>query len=537
MRRLLIGFGLALYVATLLWLVVGVPFVFVSPDENAAFTFARMQRAYGTLAMPEGRNLLLDGVLHPRSVVAVGASLLPGSFLGMPVVAGLLGTIVGEFGMQLMTPALIVAALFAWYSIIKKLFGNTTLAVVSAVLFAAHPAVWYYAARPMMHNVAFVCFLVFAAWFAIARPFGSKHIHVRAAAADYFFAGIMVGVALFFRTSEGLWVAGLLVAAVVAMRRSLSRAAFVALAAGLMLMLAVTGFFNAAYFGSPFASGYTIDEPQHSLASSLVPEERLGEVLPSALALLLPFGFHERAIAANVWHFGVALFPWMSVLAVAGMLSVVRGKSNDAWRWLVVVTLGLAVWLAAVYGSWSFNDNPDPAAVTLGDSHVRYWLPLFVLSTPFIAHALMLLAAPCSKRYRATVLAASVAAVVALSGVLVFVDGDGLLHSRRAMASAIEKRSAIFAHTEQDAVVVVDRADKFVWPYRAVIQPLRSETTYTAMPAVAAAAPLYYFGITLPADDMTYLNTVKLAGLGLRIDLVTTVGDESLYRITPVDSV
>ena len=82
----------------------------------------------------------------------------------------------------------------------------------------------------------------------------------------------------------------------------------------------------------------------------------------------------------------------------------------------------------------------------------------------------------------------------------------------------------------------MDRADKFVWPDRTVITPLRSETTYDSMPVMTYLGPLYYFGITLPEKDMTYLNEDKLAAMALFIEEVATVEDETLYRIAQVAS-
>ena len=43
------------------------------------------------------------------------------------------------------------------------------------------------------------------------------------------------------------------------------------------------------------------------------------------------------------------------------------------------MSLVVSAWLLVVYGSWWFSDNPDPTAITLGSSYVRYFLPLYIL--------------------------------------------------------------------------------------------------------------------------------------------------------------
>lgn len=530
-----------MYCASLLWLSFGVPYAFTSPDENANFTFARHLRAYDTLAVIDGITQSLGGVVHPRSAVAVGAYIVPGSFLGLPFVAGLFGKLVGDAGIQYFTPLLLVVALAAWFDLMRRRFGGARMALLSTVLLAAHPAVWYYAARSMMHNVGFVGFLILAAWVAFAEPFTrlAKGAGLRRARlVEFFLAGLFVGLALFFRTSEALWIAAIMLAMVWKFKKAVAGVwPWVVLIIGLAIPLAVSGFLNAELYGSPFVNGYTFEDTSSVVTTEVqvVAPEPASSAIVKVFDVILPFGLHERAIANNIWNFGLALYPFYSALAAAGLILALRDKAGQA-KWLAIVTLCLAVWLGVVYGSWSFNDNPDPTAVTLADSHVRYWLPLYVLSTIFAARAIAALVhlteGKSVKGVQVAVVAASL--VVLLSAVTVFGGEDGLWRARQELFESSAKRQAVIAQTETDSIIVVDRADKFLWPYRHVIQPLRDERTYSVLPKAVAIAPLYYFGIPFPPSDLDYLNNVKLAELGLRIDFVSTIDDEALYRLTPV---
>jgi hypothetical protein len=190
--------------------------------------------------------------------------------------------------------------------------------------------------------------------------------------------------------------------------------------------------------------------------------------------------------------------------------------------------------LVPLYGSWTFFDNPDPSQITIGNSHIRYWLPLFVLSTSFAASGIVWLTSFISSRALRAAMSVAVVFACALASthVAAFAPQDGLLVSRAGLETSRAIREEALAVVEEQAVVIVDRADKLFFPYRQVVYPLRDEATYALMPKLALRAPLYYYGITLPPQDMEYLNTDKLAGLGLRIDLVASYGIESLYRIT-----
>jgi hypothetical protein len=244
---------------------------------------------------------------------------------------------------------------------------------------------------------------------------------------------------------------------------------------------------------------------------------------------LLPFGFHERIILDNVLDYGWRLYPWMSVLAAFGLVLALaeRGEQRKLWRILVVFTFLLAAWLGVVYGSWKIVDNPDPSIISLGNSHVRYWLPVFALASIFGARTLVFLLGDGS-RLRQVYVGGLIALTALLSGQLVAFGHDGYVPSRAALATFAAKEARILALTEAQAIIVVDRADKYLFPERRVVVPLRSETTYAALATMLEHAPVYYFGITLPPGDMDYLNQEKLQGVS--IQFVDTLHEESLYR-------
>lgn len=515
--------ALVLFAVTTPWLTFGVSDVFPSPDENANAQFAQTIASGSTLCIHDDQAALAGGLVHPRSTAVVGDCVVPGSFLGFPVLAGMMQTWFGVWGARLLTPFLAVIAVMVFWDLLRRFTRDEFVADLSSVFLMSAPPFWYYTARVMMHNVAFVSLLLLSVWiFVVARK------HERSM--GMFFSGLAAGLAIIVRAFEAPWILVLVLIMFFATQTYKQTRYVAAWILGCLLPVVFMGMVQWGTYGHPLSTGYTVKTEVADVAASpvaaVVQEEMWYE-------MFLPFGFDFKGIFRNAYYYGFLLYPWIAIPAVAGIGIALRRR--DGWRLLAWLGVALGVWLVVVYGSWTFADNPDPRAITIGNSHVRYWLPLFVLGSVFSGLAFRMLFGALAKhhlRLAQGALACSVLVSVGLSASLVFAGKDGLLANREAMSTFAIKRDAILAATEEHAVIVVDRADKYLFPYRSVVVPLRSESTYLAMPELAQAGPLYYFGVTFPEVDMNYLNNEKLFGLGLHIDLVTTVNEESLYRIT-----
>lgn len=529
-----------------LWLVAGLPVIFNSPDESANFLFATEFAREQNFVIEEPLNEELGGIIHPRSMLVIGERIMPRSFLGLPVTAGLVGLLFGERAMLFLTPALAVLAVLAWRSVVRQLSEDSWLADVSAFLFMVHPAFWYYSGRTMMHNIGFLAFLIFAFWFGLA---GLKEKNWRRRSIIFVFSGAAAALALAFRASEVLWVVPLGALLFWWSRRVISWKMLAAFFLGFVLVTIPFAVINQELYGAFLKTGYQVNgsvpaevfatEASEEIAIEVqsVEEPRV-TVLDKVMSVLFPFGIAEKAIVRHAWQYGFALYPWMSAIAFAGVVMVLahlKKRSHPLrWKRLLSILTALSIWLGVVYGSWTFHDNPDPTIFSLGNSYVRYWLPLFLLSTPFGAFALI--KSMQTVKYKSLKMFTTgfiLVTIAALSAHVVFFGDDGFVHTRNALMTFEEKRQEVIARTEEDAIVIVDRSDKFIFPHRRVVTPLREESTYRAMPELVNSAPLYYFGITLPEEDVEYLNTAKLAGMNLRIEHIATVLDESLYRIIP----
>lgn len=522
--RVLIALGVV-YVLSLGAL--AIPFatrgIFVSPDEHATWTFAERVAKTGIARVAEERNALFGGLLHPRSAVTRGAWIVPAGFLGLPYFVGDL-FFISPFLAALTGPLCALVGLVALYRSARLLGGTREFAGMTVAALAFHPAWWYYSMRSLMPNVPFVALLLCAVWSALAARKQEKQGYRLMLC---LLSGALLSVALTIRPSEVLWVAGLGITALLWFRRIWKYPReLVAWMGGVAVIGGIAFLLNNAAYGSPVATGYTLDQGINRGSGEAATEMQTTSWSKQFLSLAFPFGIHEYATLQHAWQYLVLLYPWMTVVGVwgvgCGVWSMLRRNISDVTQRassirraggisLLILLLSCS-YLIFLYGSWTFFDNPDSSIISLGNSHVRYWLPIFVLLAPATAHALLTLRgkalAGVQSEYAQKLAKILPYALLVLMGTfsahLVFAGNDGVLHTRKALATFEEKRETILERTPSNAVVIVDRADKYLWPYRAVMVPLRSEKTYAIIPALAQSMPLYYFGITFPPEDLQY---------------------------------
>jgi hypothetical protein len=490
----------------------------MSPDEAATAAFARSYSETGQFTLPEPLNLPAGGLLGARSMVARGADLVPGGFLGLPWLAGTLHALFGEVILGLMGPLLAVIGVLAWGDIWRRLV-SLRFGALAATALAIHPAWLLYAARPLMPNVPFVSLALVSLWALISKPKSPGFAGL---------AGLCLALSLAIRLSEAIWLLPLAAGLLWTFRARLSVNSLAALLTGFLLGMGALLGFQAGTYGAAVGTGYT---SAPVVIGSLAPAAPA--LQSSLLGLLFPFGFHEWSIVRHAWHYGLALQWWWSAAAVFGAVILLRQAYLKPWKpeWplvTLVATLLIAAWLAAVYGSWTFFDNPDPRLVTLGNSYARYFLPAFVGASVMVATGLDWLWARAGRGAAICLLTI----LTVLSFQLVIFGPDGWLHSLRVLDTGLLKRAGVLSHTPADAIIITDRSDKYLLGYRDhLLVPLRDDSTYQALPDLAQLAPLYYFGLTLPPVDIAHLESRYLAPVGLYLSPITTLDDETLYHI------
>ena len=523
-----------------------------SPDERAAAVSIEAFIRDNHFSVSEPLNPEFGGVLAPRSMVSaprqgsgqVGDSLVPITFPGLPLFYGIVGKAMSFPLTKFLTPLLAVLAVLAWRKTLES-FLSRRASLIASILLLTLAGFWFYSARAFMHNVPFLAFLIFGFFFLSRKGFRPR---------DAILAGLMFGLALLFRTSEIVWMSLVGLVFLVAFVRKIRFKPLALFLAALVIGLSPLFFWNQAHFGSSWQFGYTVSAPVFS-------PPKLSEPLPAKIVasppsramlsqMLFPFGFHPRTAWKNFVDYQLELTWWMTILTIFGLALMGSGRTMDflkskksivrpdpkrakTLQAIVLATFLAGGYLTFLYGSWTITDNPDPQAVTLANSYVRYWLPIYLVSTIPAALFIEWLAGRARTLLSQRLVIGSVLLLVsALSIRLVFFHpDDGLVRTRAVLFESIEIRDELLARTQPESVIIVDYADKILFPHRRVVVPLRSQATYDALPSIVERLPTYYYGITLPESDLDHLNQEILSPRGLTAEPITTINIETLYRI------
>ncbi len=510
--------------------------IYISPDGTANAFFAKQYSNTGTLKFFDQINVDLDDRIFPRSIIAKDGYYLPISFLGLPVLYGSFLYIFGDGVLNFITPVLAILAVFAFHKIITRIF-NKEIANISALLLFFHPAFWYYSARGLMHNVLFSTLLIFSVYFILITPIKLHlkkcentigKIKIWQTKIDLVVSGLLVGLALFVRTSEVYWVVGLILFLFIILRKHINKPDIFIFLIGIIIGVLPVLIMNNNTYGDPLISGYTMGMGDVEVSTVSIDS--------SVMSYLFPFGIHPRTAIKHMSDYGFALFWWLSIFVFAGIpvvqLKEKQSKQNKRLIYTVVFLL-LAVWLGFWYGSWIIFDNPDKTQLTIANSYIRYWLPVFIMSIPFIAGFILWISDKSksifSKKIFTTTL---VLLLVGLNINVTFFNGqDSLKEVSKTLSESTEIKNFTLSISDKDSVVIVDRSDKIFFPNRRVIYPLRSEKTYELLPELVNKNEVYYYGITLPEADVEYLNDKKLFGMSLQIEQIREFNKESLYKI------
>ena len=500
--------------------------VWNSPDETANVFWASRVAAGEPLRYVDSIVELGAGAVHPRSMGVAGDALVPGSFPGIILLYGVLKFLF-RLPFFLYTPILTAIAGLCFAALVARLFDRKT-GLVAAVLFFLHPAVLYYGARGMFHNMLFIDALVVAAALFALRPlrayFGARE------AADDVLGGFILAWALVVRTSEAVWVLPAFAAFLpFAGKERWKRLAFAAL--GGLVPLVILLRINATLYGSPFRTAYAPPPPASVVEAEIdaaAPEETATQAAPAAL---LPFGLHPKLAARNVWNYGLKLFWWQSLLAAAGFVwwALRFRKATSAQKMYALAALLTAAWLALLYGSWLIRDRFDFTQVTIGTSYVRYFLPAYVAAAPFAAFALVRIGGRLGKPRL-------VPAVLVLCAVLgiraaVFAGDESLRAVRATLEGNAEKKTALLALFEPSAVVMTERFDKLLVPERLRVIPATDAGAFEAAALAAEYVPVYWYGLRPEGDEAGRLYELAGAyGLVFR-EIANPAPGEAVYRL------
>ncbi|MCF7860015.1 glycosyltransferase family 39 protein [Patescibacteria group bacterium] len=550
---------------------------FLSPDETANYFFARQYAQNGQIAVFEPANLVAKEVVHPRSLRSDHGWLKPVSFIGIILVYGKIASYLGLAVIPYLTPFFAALGIIFFYFLVKRFLGDK-VALVSALLLAAFPVYFFYTARSMFHNLLFIVFLLgfflFVSlsiipadtWQQIKKSRKFWHLHIsKKEALSYltaFMAGLMLGGAVSARTSELLWLAPTLFVLWLFYVRRLALTRLILITAGFILAIMPLLYWNQILYSSPFFGGY--GEMNRSIVQlsqaggQFVQSTVTGHFAQYKTALntiwqnVFYFGYHPRQSLWMFYHYVLAMFPILCSLTLLGGIFLLFKLAKKQKRWIyayLATWLTLSAILVLYYGSWKFNDNPDPTRFTIGNSYTRYWLPLYIMAIPLAALAITSMAKTLSKImsmgadfewfHRVRHLLA-VNWTIVISGALVFIfvtftlfgseEGLAILYYNH--FSDRNNTLAILQQTESNSIIITQYHDKQLFPERRVINALLTNNEVNdSVGKLLEYYPVYYYNFFLPSKDLQYLNERRLLPYGFNINLIERRGAFGLYRL------
>lgn len=331
------------------------------------------------------------------------------------------------------------------------------------------------------------------------------------------------------------------------------------MAAGFFLAVMPNIYYNQLLYSAPLYGGY--NEMNRSLddisqAGSGVVESVMsgGDILSHVKVIynnIFYFGFDSEQSLEMAQHYIVDMFPYLLALFLLGLLIlIIKNIHRFRKKYLTyfLVFLVLSAILIFYYGSWEFNDNPDPNRFTIGNSYTRYWLPIYLMMMPIAALAIMRVSRalaltikqPLSKNRKKIIagfqmVIVTVFAVISLDFVL-FGSEEGLIHLYYNNIREKTLIQRVFSQTEDESIIITRYYDKFLFPDRRVIMGnISNEEILTASSKLARHYPVYYYNFYLNEADVNYLNDRKLPTYNLEIEFKERIShDFGLYALRAV---
>ncbi len=505
--------------------VFGLPWRFNSPDETANAFFSQRVASGQTMAADASLNNLVEGnIIHPRSIAVVAGKLVPRSFLGLPIIFGSLGKLFGSGILPYLPAIFAVVGLLAlaWFA---NQSLNKSAGIIIIILASVLPAFWYYQARGFFHNALFLDLffvLLLCSWWLL--KYGKWWW--------YLILGLVLGLVLAVRTAEGPWI---LVCGLIwlLLNKKLIKFRYLFLTligAGLSFWSVLLT--NKQLFGVYFSVGYRPELGIDSVTSEP------SQIISLFKEIILPFGFNLNNIWQNTQHYLIGLQWWWAVLFLIGVVYFVVNWSNKSatTRSYFIVGLLASLWLVAVYGSWSFHDNPDPGAITIGTAYLRYWLPIFIFGLWLAAEPLSRM---WSKHSLMPILVTIIGIHILLSWWMTYHSSDDSLAQVKANIIRFEETNKIITElTPDNAVIISGITDKFFFPQRQVIVELVTDNDYqSVVKLLQNKISVYQFRTPIAATELKNKIAPTLESYGMMLTPVkVNIGEHVLYKYNLIKS-
>ena len=499
--------------------------IFSWPDAMANNFFIDQFIKTGEFVKEEPYNVVLLGLIHPRSTNVVNNDIVPSGFLGLLFIFGWLGKIFTSKVVMFITPTLAVLGIWIFYLIVKE-FLSRRAAFMSAILLALLAPYWYYSNLSLLSTVPFAVLLMIGFYFLIKQSslVLNRNKYIYAA-----LAGLFIGLAISTRYLEIVWVGLFVLVLWFFYIKEVKWQQILFFVLGGLIPLAAILFYNLQTYGEMFTVGYLQMGNQSAGVLERLPTEfeaATGKDWRAYLKLILmPFGFHPKIIAINVKNYMFEfLWPYCLIFGMGALLWVVnvfRKKVTKKEIAFAVSSFVGAFWLVVYYGSWVFVDQLVLKNNTIGSSYTRYWLPLVILFLPVIAYLFDNILKIPAKGGKVISALKYILVVMLVSwmgfysfGLVYLTPGDGLFSQKEVINTYYNQYQKVSALVETDAIIINNRADKLFFPEKRVIMFDLNYAIFPVIEKIVNEAPFYYYTM-MPEKDINYINTKKINEFGL----------------------
>ncbi|MBP9709981.1 hypothetical protein KBD61_03075 [Patescibacteria group bacterium] len=511
--------GIGFLVACLCITSLVLPFAFrgkyASPDETAVALVAERLASRQSPRVEESLAVAYPW-LHPRSWVSQGTALVPVGFLGWPLVLSPWVALFGRSVLPWMAWVWFLSGLYPFYRLLRQRFSCHS-AAVGVLIMAATPMVLLYANRALFPNPAILSAFLWSLW---VLDLTKRQVRYS------FLAGILMGVTAIIRPIELIWILPWWIWKLSELPRTKRYfLPFCLTALGVFILFFAL---NQSVYGHWWRVGYWIGD-NLPLNTKMVLSDS-----PITIKRIFPFGIHPRAIWWNLQSFTQAfLWPFWLLLgtALASYLSTFKRNRVSYKQALSTPLLWISAWtvfsLLIVYGSGVYQDHVRPGAVTVGNSFLRYLLPL----APLIGVAVAYLFEAYRGRKEFAWLASLL--VISLCGFGIYAvtlkDDEGVVATRTELIRYADIHEQALALFPKGSVIISDRSDKvFSSSFRAV----------SPRPSLEEIARLVHdseaqVDVGIFARPFSQRERDDLRGLGLEVLEVGAFGRERLYRVLP----
>jgi len=455
----------------------------------------------------------------------------PIGFLGMPLILSFAYRLLGSAGLNFFVPLLALLTLIPlWKSLPQK--WPRAVKLMTLIVWMSFPSVILYTNRGAFPQMTQLCLMIWV-WYLIAHAnieFRISYFAGRFQSGEIarIMAGFLSGFALMIRPIEAIWIIPVIILAFTLNSLSEIRntkyeiRSILLFLIPLLLILLVGAKLGSETYGHWFVSGYQI---RPEVAVALNEEVLVASTESNAVSFIsvLPFGFHPKNIWWNFKNYIIWFFlPWMSLLL--GSLAILY--KEKFWKsrslWPVIALAWTVLILTVFYGNGIYQDHVRLNEISIGNSFIRYILPIsvvFSISAGFIFSRLW-------SRWSLKIFALCLAVGLTTFGLWTAIhrDDEGIAAIEQELIAYQSAREAAAKNFPKEGIILSDRSDKIFFPAHLAVSP---------MPDFDKITDLFVTGIKLrvylPTQDEKGLAVWQENGFNLRP--IFTTGNQTLYDV------